>query len=132
VPSIVCFLNKIDAVEDEELVELVEMELRELLTFYKSAPLPSKSSPSSPLPSLDFPALDWHDPGGGVVSQTCIGPDKPFRRCSSTLVETTDANALRPPSLFCLASQFCRILVQKHQYAIWALTFPFTPCTFSS
>ena len=35
VPSIVCFLNKIDAVEDEELVELVEMELRELLTFYK-------------------------------------------------------------------------------------------------
>ena len=34
-PSIVCFLNKIDMVEDEELVELVEMELRELLTFYK-------------------------------------------------------------------------------------------------
>jgi hypothetical protein len=38
VPSIVCFLNKIDAVEDEELVELVEMELRELLSFYKRAP----------------------------------------------------------------------------------------------
>lgn len=37
VPSIVCFLNKIDAVEDDELVELVEMELRELLTFYKCA-----------------------------------------------------------------------------------------------
>ena len=35
VPSLVVFLNKIDAVEDEELVELVEMELRELLTFYK-------------------------------------------------------------------------------------------------
>lgn len=35
VPSIVVFLNKIDAVEDEELIELVEMELRELLTFYK-------------------------------------------------------------------------------------------------
>ena len=35
VPSIVVFLNKIDVVEDEELVELVEMELRELLTFYK-------------------------------------------------------------------------------------------------
>lgn len=35
VPTIVCFLNKIDMVEDEELVELVEMELRELLTFYK-------------------------------------------------------------------------------------------------
>ena len=37
VPAIVCFLNKIDAVEDEELVELVEMELRELLSFYKCA-----------------------------------------------------------------------------------------------
>jgi elongation factor Tu len=35
VPNIVCYLNKIDAVEDEELVELVEMELRELLSFYK-------------------------------------------------------------------------------------------------
>lgn len=35
VPSLVCFLNKIDAVEDEELIELVEMELRELLSFYK-------------------------------------------------------------------------------------------------
>jgi elongation factor Tu len=35
VPSIVCFLNKIDMVDDEELVELVEMELRELLSFYK-------------------------------------------------------------------------------------------------
>jgi len=35
VPAIVVFLNKVDMVEDEELVELVEMELRELLTFYK-------------------------------------------------------------------------------------------------
>ncbi|KAL2650649.1 hypothetical protein R1flu_018777 [Riccia fluitans] len=35
VPSLVCFLNKCDAVDDEELLELVEMELRELLTFYK-------------------------------------------------------------------------------------------------
>ena len=35
VPSLVCFLNKVDLVDDEELLELVEMELRELLTFYK-------------------------------------------------------------------------------------------------
>lgn len=28
VPSLVCFLNKIDAIDDEELIELVEMELR--------------------------------------------------------------------------------------------------------
>jgi len=35
VPSLVVFLNKIDMVDDPELVELVEMELRELLSFYK-------------------------------------------------------------------------------------------------
>ncbi|XAR58516.1 Protein-synthesizing GTPase [Bertholletia excelsa] len=34
VPSLVCFLNKVDAVDDPELLELVEMELRELLSFY--------------------------------------------------------------------------------------------------
>ena len=34
VPFIVVFLNKCDAVEDEELVELVEMEVRELLSKY--------------------------------------------------------------------------------------------------
>jgi elongation factor Tu len=34
VPNLVVFLNKVDMVEDEELIELVEMELRELLTFY--------------------------------------------------------------------------------------------------
>jgi elongation factor Tu len=34
VPSIVVFLNKVDAVEDQELLELVEMEVRELLTSY--------------------------------------------------------------------------------------------------
>lgn len=27
-PSLVCFLNKVDAVDDPELLELVEMELR--------------------------------------------------------------------------------------------------------
>lgn len=35
VPSLVVFLNKVDAVEDEELVDLVEMEVRDLLSFYK-------------------------------------------------------------------------------------------------
>jgi elongation factor Tu len=34
VPAIVVFLNKVDAVEDKELLELVEMEVRELLTSY--------------------------------------------------------------------------------------------------
>src|SRR5438034_1590322 len=35
VPSIVVFLNKVDTVDDPELLELVELELRELLTKYK-------------------------------------------------------------------------------------------------
>src|SRR3974390_1134381 len=35
VPYIVVFLNKCDAVEDQELVDLVEMEVRELLTQYQ-------------------------------------------------------------------------------------------------
>lgn len=35
VPYIVVFINKIDMVDDEELLELVEMEVRELLSFYE-------------------------------------------------------------------------------------------------
>ncbi|MBT8323153.1 MAG: elongation factor Tu [Eudoraea sp.] len=34
IPRIVTFLNKVDMVDDEELLELVEMEVRELLSFY--------------------------------------------------------------------------------------------------
>ena len=34
VPAVVVFLNKVDMVDDEELLELVEMEVRELLSFY--------------------------------------------------------------------------------------------------
>src|SRR5574343_2014208 len=35
VPRIVVFMNKVDMVEDAELLDLVEMEVRELLSFYK-------------------------------------------------------------------------------------------------
>lgn len=35
VPRLVVFMNKVDMVDDEELLELVDMEIRELLTFYK-------------------------------------------------------------------------------------------------
>ncbi len=35
VPAIVVFLNKVDQVDDEELLELVEMEIRELLSIYE-------------------------------------------------------------------------------------------------
>ena len=35
VPQLVVFMNKVDLVDDEELLELVEMEIRELLSFYE-------------------------------------------------------------------------------------------------
>ena len=35
VPALVVFMNKVDMVDDPELLELVEMEVRELLSFYK-------------------------------------------------------------------------------------------------
>ena len=35
VPKLVVFMNKVDMVDDEELLELVEMEIRELLSFYE-------------------------------------------------------------------------------------------------
>jgi elongation factor Tu len=35
VPKIVVYMNKVDMVDDEELLDLVEMEIRELLNFYK-------------------------------------------------------------------------------------------------
>ncbi len=44
VPAMVVFLNKVDMVDDPELLELVEMEVRELLTSYK---FPGDRSPSS-------------------------------------------------------------------------------------
>jgi elongation factor Tu len=58
VPALVVFLNKIDLVDDEELLELVELELRELLTHYgfpgdeipiiRGSSLPAYNNPSDP------------------------------------------------------------------------------------
>jgi elongation factor Tu len=56
VPKIVCFLNKIDLVDDPELLELVEMEVRELLTKYG---FPGDDTPiikGSSKPALDNPS----------------------------------------------------------------------------
>src|SRR5271156_4839781 len=55
VPALVVFLNKVDLVDDEELLELVELELRELLTHYK---FPGDEIPitrGSSRPALDSP-----------------------------------------------------------------------------
>src|ERR1700709_2018540 len=58
VPKIVVFLNKIDLVDDPELLELVEMEIRELLTKYG---FPGDDTPiirGSSLPALNNPKDD--------------------------------------------------------------------------
>src|SRR5262245_26849494 len=58
VPRIVVFMNKVDAVEDAELLDLVEMEIRELLTKYE---FPGEEIPvirGSSKPALDSKGLD--------------------------------------------------------------------------
>ncbi len=61
VPYIIVFLNKADMVDDEELIELVEMEVRELLDEYG---FPGDDTPiivGSALKALEDPAGPWGD-----------------------------------------------------------------------
>ena len=61
VPYIVVFLNKCDMVDDEELLELVEMEIRELLDEYE---FPGDDTPlvrGSALKALEDPTREWGD-----------------------------------------------------------------------
>ena len=61
VPYIVVYLNKVDMVDDEELIELVELEVRELLSEYE---FPGDDIPvikGSALKALDDPTSEWAD-----------------------------------------------------------------------
>ena len=61
VPYIVVFMNKCDMVDDPELLELVEMEIRELLTEYE---FPGDDTPiiqGSALKALEDPSSEWGD-----------------------------------------------------------------------
>ncbi|MCL2187373.1 MAG: elongation factor Tu [Defluviitaleaceae bacterium] len=61
VPKIVVFMNKCDAVEDEELLDLVDMEIRELLDKYE---FPGDDTPiirGSALQALENTAGEWGD-----------------------------------------------------------------------
>ena len=67
VPHLVVFLNKVDQVDDEELLELVEMEVRELLDYYD---FPGNDTPiikGSALGAMESSATDSSDP-----AYTCI------------------------------------------------------------
>jgi elongation factor Tu len=87
VPSIVVFLNKVDMVDDEELIELVDLELRELLTKYD---FPGDDTPiiqGSALKALESddsdseevkPILDLLDAVDAFVPEPVRDVDKPF------------------------------------------------------
>jgi elongation factor Tu len=61
VPSIVVALNKVDAVDDEELLDLVELEVRELLTEYEF--------PGDDVPIVRVSALKALDGDPGAIEQ---------------------------------------------------------------
>ena len=75
VPAMVVFLNKVDMMEDEELLELVEMELRELLDSY--------GFPGDNIPIIRGSAL-------GVLESTSTDPKAPEFECIWNLMRAVD------------------------------------------
>ena len=63
VPSLVVFLNKADMVDDEELLELVELEVRELLSDY--------DFPGDDVPIVAGSALEAMESGGDPTHEAC-------------------------------------------------------------
>ena len=61
IPKMVVFLNKADMVDDEELIELVEMEVRELLSEYDYDGDDSPVVVGSSLKAIEDPAGPWGD-----------------------------------------------------------------------
>lgn len=89
VPSIVCFLNKIDMMDDPELLELVEMELRELLNKYgfpgddtpiiRGSAVKALESNSKDINAPEYkPVLDLMEACDTFIPQPVRETDKPF------------------------------------------------------
>ena len=76
VPAIVVFLNKVDLLDDEELLELVEMEVRELLSKYE-------------FPGDDIPVIK----GSALQALTCESedPNDPAYACIKELMDAVDS-----------------------------------------
>ncbi len=82
VPAIVVFLNKVDLLDDEELLELVEMEVRELLSKY------------------EFPGDDLRVIKGSALNAlTCESddPNAPEYACIKELMDAVDSYIPTPP-----------------------------------
>lgn len=75
VPAIVVFLNKCDQVDDPELLELVEMEVRELLSKYEF--------PGDDLPIIKGSALN-------ALASESTDPDAPEYACIKELMDAVD------------------------------------------
>ena len=79
VPAIVVFLNKIDLVDDPELLDLVEMEIRELLSKYE-------------FPGDDIPVVR----GSALPATHAASPDDPACNCITALMEALDSYIPEP------------------------------------
>ena len=73
VPQLVVFLNKCDLVDDEELLELVELEVRELLSSYD-------------FPGDDVPVIR----GSALKALECDDPNAPEAKCIIDLLQACD------------------------------------------
>ncbi len=82
VPSVLVFLNKCDQVDDEELLELVEMEVREMLDFY--------GFPGDDTPIIRGSALN------ALVSES-TDPNAPEYACIKELMDAVDEWIPTPP-----------------------------------
>jgi elongation factor Tu len=78
VPHIVVFLNKVDQVDDEELLELVELEVRELLSSY------------------DFPGDDIPIVKGSALKALADVSDDEANKCIDELMDAVDASIPEP------------------------------------
>ncbi len=76
VPAIVVFLNKCDQMDDPDLLELVEMEVREILTFYEF--------PGDDIPIIKGSALN------ALVSES-TDPNAPEYACIKELMDAVDS-----------------------------------------
>jgi len=73
VPKIVVFLNKVDQVDDPELIDLVELEIRDLLNKYE-------------FPGDDIPIIK----GSALAAMECEGKDDEACKCIDELMEAVD------------------------------------------
>ena len=81
VPSVLVFLNKVDQVDDEELLELVEMEVRETLSFY--------GFPGDDTPIIRGSALN-------ALASESTDPKAPEYACIKELMDAVDTYIPNP------------------------------------